>query len=365
MALRRFAQENYASGSPKAPDQNSPSISSRRKPRLSYGIHRSPADTPSISSSIPFDWDAARSRAPPPYATPLKQKSRQSIAVGTPAAPQRKAVVRKKSFFQKQDIPSTIAFHVAIFPDNLPLPSPKTSARGLAAGLHVLNIFMHASYEAEYNWNDASDRSSSWFNWTTPVALLLIVFSIYNVYKVYSRRKIYKFHRRTEPLASPHAKFVVTDVDLEPLPQPSAARRALSTAAYAFSASWRFLLGFNPPARPSPPRIKTSRVQELEMWDPNEFDLELFTWYSPVHALIWFFMGSTSWLLAIVVMLLMSAQLNGLVRMYTLLLKDRLILSAESMKEYNDIFVNPRLNPIRHDVAVMTHQSEVVNVWED
>lgn len=46
------------------------------------------------------------------------------------------------------------------------------------------------------------------------------------------------------------------------------------------------------------------------MWDPNEFDLELFTWYSPVHALIWFFMGSTSWLLAIVVMLLMSAQVS-------------------------------------------------------
>jgi hypothetical protein len=55
------------------------------------------------------------------------------------------------------------------------------------------------------------------------------------------------------------------------------------------------------------------------------------------------------------------------------------------MKEYNDVvscmnsmnlkhmilliiscqFVNPRINPIRRDVAVMTHQSEVVNVWEE
>lgn len=28
-------------------------------------------------------------------------------------------------------------------------------------------------------------------------------------------------------------------------------------------------------------------------------------------------------------------------------------------------FVYPRINPIRKDVAVMTHQSEIVNVWED
>ncbi|PPR08095.1 hypothetical protein CVT24_010556 [Panaeolus cyanescens] len=338
MSLRRFAQENYASGSPRTPDPNSPSVATRRKPRISYGIHRSPADTPSVSSSIPFDWDAARSRAPPPYATPLKIR----------------------------DLPSTIAFHIAIFPDNLPLPSSKICARAIAAALHVFNLCMHASYEAEYNWDDASSsRRSSWFDWTTPLALLLILFSLYNTYKVYSRRKTYKFHRRTEPLASPHAKFVVTDVDLEPLPQPSAAQRAWSAAVYAFSASWRFLLGFNPPARPSPPRIKTSRVQELEMWDPNELELELFTWYSPVHALIWFFMGYINWLLAIVLMFLISVQLNALVSMYTLLLKDRLILSAESMKEYNDIFVTPRLNPIRRDVAVMTHQSEIVNVWED
>ena len=27
-------------------------------------------------------------------------------------------------------------------------------------------------------------------------------------------------------------------------------------------------------------------------------------------------------------------------------------------------FVYPRVNPIRRDVAVMTHESEIVNLWE-
>jgi len=80
--------------------------------------------------------------------------------------------------------------------------------------------------------------------------------------------------------------------------------------------------------------------------------------------------------------LIVFAQLNALTYAYTLLMKDKQILSSETMREYNDgvsihlrialphaepifsQFVYRRINPIRKDVAVMTHQSEVVNVWE-
>jgi len=51
---------------------------------------------PSISSSVPFDWEAARSLRPPPYATPRTKTVRTST--GTPS---RKAVVRKKSLYEK------------------------------------------------------------------------------------------------------------------------------------------------------------------------------------------------------------------------------------------------------------------------
>jgi len=60
-----------------------------------------------------------------------------------------------------------------------------------------------------------------------------------------------------------------------------------------------------------------------------------------------------------------GAQSNAMTHSYKALLKDKEIISAEVFNEYNQGFVYPRINPVRKDVAVMTHQSEVVNVWEE
>ncbi|KAI9070010.1 hypothetical protein FKP32DRAFT_1670887, partial [Trametes sanguinea] len=89
-SLRRLAQTNAAvsasparqGGSASASGAPSPSTPVRRT-RLVYPI--SPVTSPSLSASQPFDWEAARSRRPPPYATPqsAKRKKRGSD-VGTP-----------------------------------------------------------------------------------------------------------------------------------------------------------------------------------------------------------------------------------------------------------------------------------------
>ncbi|KAF8964693.1 hypothetical protein BDZ97DRAFT_1939044 [Flammula alnicola] len=370
MALRRFAQENNAAASPRSPKGPVPeSPSSGFQPttprnRLSYGIHRSPADTPSISSSIPFDWEAARSRAPPPYATPLR--GRKSVGTGTVGTP-RKAIVRKKGVFERiKNLPSTIAFEIALFPHNVPLPKPKTSARILGGAIHLMHFFILASHDSEEGWDRLSGvQKSSWFDWTTPITIILISASILNTYNMWTRTKNYKFHHRTDPIASPHAKFVTTTLDLVPLAQPSLSERIRSNLWYAFSFSWRFLLGLQPPKRATAPKEKTSRVLELDTWDPNEMELELFSIYSPAHALLWLAMGSSNWLFSLMIMGVVGVQLNALTHSYTQLLKDKQIISSETMKEYNDVFVNPRINPIRRDVAVMTHQAEVVSVWEE
>lgn len=110
MALRRLAQtNNAASASPRNPDSPaSPSplgssvngaLPSTPRNRVSMGAYRSPASTPSISSSIPFDWNAARSRKPPPYGSPLQSRS-QGVGGSIPSTP-RKRVVRKKSLVEK------------------------------------------------------------------------------------------------------------------------------------------------------------------------------------------------------------------------------------------------------------------------
>ena len=191
MALRRFAQENNAASprSPERPNESAPQspmngVPSTPRSRLSYGFHRSPADTPSISSSVPFDWDAARSRGPAPYATPLKPKGRKSVGTGTPAP--RKAIIRRKGLIERQvwlmsvrlythkksriqNIPSWIAFEYALFPQNVPLPTPKVSARIVGGTIHFIHFCLLASHDHDDGWESLSGvKNTSWFDWVRP-----------------------------------------------------------------------------------------------------------------------------------------------------------------------------------------------------
>jgi hypothetical protein len=135
-----------------------------------------------------------------------------------------------------------------------------------------------------------------------------VSFSILNTYNLATRNRSYKFHRRKDPLASPHAKFVVTNLDLEPVAQPSLSRRLRADLWYSYSYFWRFLLGMQPPNKGTPPREKTSRVQQLEIWEPSEMELELFSIYSPAHALVWLAIVSSNWLLSLLIMVLIGVQ---------------------------------------------------------
>lgn len=373
MALRRLAQQNNAaSASPKTPD--TPHLNSQPstpRSRLTHAAYRSPASTPSISSSVPFDWEAARSRAPPPYATPLQKKSRNS-GVGTPATP-RRAVIRKKSLFERiMNLPSAIAFEIALFPHNVPLPAPQTSARLSAGVLHLFHLLVRISQirripDSDLGWEDMyrEGEGYSWFDWTVPVIFLCIFGSAMNAVYLFTRTKIYHLRLRSDLVSSPHATFVAGQVSRESEVQLSLGRRLLLLAWNTFSSSWRFLLGMKPRSSSAPPQGKTKPVQQLEVWTPGELQLELFSLYSPLHPLLWIATGSSNWMLMLLIMGLLSGLLNFLIRSYQQLLKDREIIAAEVMSEYNQIFVNPRVNPIRHDVAVMTHQAEIVNIWED
>jgi hypothetical protein len=101
------------------------------------------------------------------------------------------------------------------------------------------------------------------------------------------------------------------------------------------------------------------------MWDPGEFETTLFGLYSPVHPFLWMATNTSNWILMFVIMFLVSFQLSTTIRAFTILLKDKALIAAEAFNEYNPGYVYPRLHPIRRDVAVMTHQSEMINIWED
>ncbi|KAG5642955.1 hypothetical protein DXG03_001836 [Asterophora parasitica] len=398
MSLRRLAQANAAIASPSRPDSHltastsSPLTSgapSTPRNRVSIGAYRSPASTPSISSSIPFDWNAARSRKPPPYGTPLQTKARKSLGVGSTTGTPAKRVVRKKGIFERiTSIPSAIAFEIALFPHNVPLPSPRTSGRLLGGTLHLLHLCVRISQirkvpDSDLGWEDMyrEGEGTSWFDWTTPVSIFLIAAACLNAVYLFTRIKLYRLHHRPDPVSSPNARFVSAQLDFAPLEAPSLIWRLTSGMWYAFSYSWRWLLGMKPPTRPGQLPGRTARVQQLEVWAPGELEKVLFAVYSPAHALLWTATGSSNWISMLVVMGLVGAQLHAMTYSYTTLLKDKDIIAAEVMSEYNEgvsgachgdqddtdrlQFVYPRINPIRKDVAVMTHESEIVNVWEE
>ncbi|KAF8636559.1 hypothetical protein AX17_003371 [Amanita inopinata Kibby_2008] len=375
MAYRRFAQENYAAvASPNSSGSHSPAhpVTPRTRPSI-LSAYRSPASTPSISSSVPFDWDAARSRKPPPYSTPLQHKSRKSTGSATPSVQHRKAVIRKKGIIERiTSIPSSIAFQIALFPHNVPLPSAKTSAHIIGSAMHFSHFCIRVSQirsvpDSDLGWEDMyqEGESNSWFDWTLPLSCLLIAGTFVNAVYLFSRIKVYRLHHQLEPLSSPNAKFVSAKLDLEPEIQASLVKRVCSGAWYAFAYFWRFLFGLQPPTSLNSVSGKITRVQELQAWNPGELELTLFSVYSPAHALLWMATSTSNWILMFIVMFLVGFQLNIMTRAFRMLLKDKEMIAAEVLNEYNQGFVYPRLNPIRRDVAVMTHQSEMVNVWED
>ncbi|RDX56543.1 hypothetical protein OH76DRAFT_1451649 [Lentinus brumalis] len=392
-SLRRFAQTNAAvSASPRAGGGASAStapspvtpVRQTTRTRLVYPI--SPVTSPSRSASQPFDWEAARSRRPPPYATPSGKRKSLSNDVGTPGRTPGKRVVRQKSLYERiTSIPSQISFEISQFPHNVPLPSPQNSARVIGGTLHFLHLCVRISQirrvpDSDLGWEDMyrEGEGESWFDWTVPMTFMLVSASILNTLYLFTRTKTYFLNLASEPVSSPHASFIKrprtphrsSSDDL--VPRRSVPALLLALLGSLFSALWRglvlstrFLLNLSPPkARAPQPWEESERVQQLEVWTPGALEMALFSLYSPVHSLLWIATTSANWMLTFFIMFIVGVQTRALARSYEALLKDRAIIAAEVMHEYDEKFVNPRVNPVRKDAAVMTHESEMVNAWE-
>ncbi|KAL6305348.1 hypothetical protein BKA93DRAFT_731179 [Sparassis latifolia] len=400
MSLRRLAQHNVT-GVPATPRTSSSASSSGaaspvpstpvRPPstprtRLVYPI--SPVSSPSLSASVAFDWDAVRLRRTPPYATPQRVKALRKSDVGTPGstkATPSKRVVRKKGFVERiTSLPSRIAFEIALFPHNVPLPAPKTSAYLLGGFAHFMHLCICVSQirrvpDSDLGWEDMyrEGEGDSWFDWTVPTTALLFAVAILNTMYLFTRTRLYQLNLATEPVSSPHATFVERprvvrahdddDDDFGPAKPTSARFMSFFSSAFwslwrAFVISVRFLLNFSPSTDRTPARRRRAeRLQQLEVWAPGELENVLFAIYSPVHALLWTAVSSANWMRMLIVMAVVSAQLRAVTYSYEALLKDRTIIAAEVLHEYDEKFVFPRVNPVRKDAAVMTHQAEMVD----
>ncbi|KAF7322984.1 hypothetical protein HMN09_00078100 [Mycena chlorophos] len=289
------------------------------------------------------------------------------------ATPLRKGVVRKRSLYERvSSIPSQVSFHIAMFPSNVPLPKPQTSAYIVGGALNLIHIcvrFSSASNvpDSDLGWEDMyrEGEGHSWFDWTVPVTLCLVAASLLNTMYLFTRVKLYRLHMRADPVSSPNSKFVAAQLDFQPLAPPPLSARIFKALWFGFSTSWRFLLGMQLPVRNPPPPPKVARVQQLEVWTPGEFESMLFNVYSPAHSLLWCATGPSNWISTVLLLVVVGVQSSVMAQFFKALVKDKEIIATEVLNEYNTGFVYPRLNPVRADVAVQTHQSEVVNVWDD
>ncbi|KAI0306568.1 hypothetical protein B0F90DRAFT_1808237 [Multifurca ochricompacta] len=335
--------------------------------RASYPIARSPLESPSISASLPFDWEAVRGLRDPPY-FPLgpKRRNARKSDMGTPngkGTPTQRAV-RKKSFYEKLvSLPSRVAFEISIFPNNVPLPPPKISAYLIGGILHIIHFCIRITQirsipDSDIGWEDMyrEDNNVAWFDWTVPMTCLLIVTASLNTLFLFTHTKLYHLHLQPDPVASPHARFVSTSTD-----PPSLATRLRIHSWNTFLAFWRFLLGISPSSSSGSSAFGGPRVQELEVWTPSEGELMLFCVYSPIHVFLWMLWNAGNWIMMAAIMLGVSFQVRVLTTTYEALLKDRAIIAAEVLHEYDAKFVSPRIYPVRRDACVMTNEAEIVD----
>ena len=131
----------------------------------------------------------------------------------------------------------------------------------------------------------------------------MISVAVLNSIYLFSRTRIYDLNLQPSNLVnSPNAKFVATVAD--PPPPPSLLVRLWK----AFVIFWRFLLNISATTAKNTPNM--SRIQQLEIWYPADFEKELFLVYSPANFLMWTVTNGSNWIWMLILMPLAWVQVR-------------------------------------------------------
>lgn len=242
-----------------------------------------------------------------------------------------------------------------------------------------------------------TNKANTW-SWTaTLMSLALVALSVGNAYRLSTARKRYRLWMRNvdSHIASSNARLVPIEMDGEgedaslPTFQERLTELTLRVLGDMPFIS-RLLPEIPPRLRTSSTSLKDARIYELSIWEPNEVSLRLASAYSPLHSLLWHVAGTPllpvrtllGWFTFFATQVALSAQLVFLVTMFGGLVKDRALLAAEVMHEYNEKvsymcsgleaedlglimsansqFVLPRAMPVVRDASVMTSEAEMI-----
>lgn len=118
-------------------------------------------------------------------------------------------------------------------------------------------------------------------------------------------------------------------------------------------------------AQPKPYDPTSSSVQskhgirQLLMWDPSPYTANLFATFSPAHAVIYpaaalIPMGPASWIVLVFLIVTVSAPVHLILHQYQQLVKDKSVVQAAVLTEYNEKYVYPRATPVVRDQTTQT-----------
>lgn len=374
-------------------------------------IHYSPyaLSTPpqslSKSASIPFDMVASAKAA---------RRAEEDVKLrGAESSAKKKKFIRKKPLYQRvigfpQKIADKFLYHTpASILDILPDPH---MANPIALAIHVVHYLLVAPLFAAKSDDFESvlrtsrtrnDVSSRWDEWENEekggksgllggrvraiLVLLLMAMAVGNAIYLFTRFRTYDMLLRNaqETVHSPHASPVpapkfkaAKDDDDEKVFEAAPRAKAEPWAPKVLKFTGRSLIFiikllihavFSAFGRPqgNAPSLKDlgqaeNKIQSLRVWDPPEFCLAFFCAYPPTAPFITHLFTHINPFLTPVLHVSTTFLLSNLAQSYAQLVKDRMLLSAEVMREYDQRFVYKKIFSNKVDRGVSTNESEFV-----
>lgn len=179
-----------------------------------------------------------------------------------------------------------------------------------------------------------------------PLSWILIAVSLSNAFYALTRTR----------------KYRLFEADVEVKPSTPSVRRVNIDSSPGSNSPLRYFADIITPesaaSRAHPD--KTKDVWELSVWDPLPISVRLFCLFSPGHVLVYvlFFplasldpRPSVSVFNALMMQVILSAQMLFLATRFAQQAKDNAIVQKEVMHEYDTKFVHPRIHPIVRDVG--------------
>ncbi|PHH82231.1 hypothetical protein CDD82_6650 [Ophiocordyceps australis] len=230
------------------------------------------------------------------------------------------------------------------------------SQLGLVLNVVFLLCRANAKRSAVYRSDDifGDSEETTWFAFILyPLLCILAAFSATNAIYTFARKKQYRLF----------------EANIEVQPSTPSARRVKVQSSPFSSSPLRYIADLMTPesaeSRAHPDRDQD--VWQLAVWDPPPVALQLVCFFSPLHVLVYLLLlpvgpldarPSVTVFNALVIEILLSAQLLLLCSHFAQQAKDSAIIQKEVMHEYDTKFVHPLIYPTVRDVGTQKSQHQ-------